>query len=66
MNFQTAYNYMKHGHKIKLPEWGGYWYWKDNTIFIHTRGGKDMDIRETMNVDYTIGFTFINNWEFAD
>ena len=27
MIFQAAYNYMKRGRKITLPEWCGYWYW---------------------------------------
>lgn len=31
MEFSKIYNYLKRGHKIRLPEWGGYWYWANNT-----------------------------------
>ncbi len=27
MKFQAAYSYLKRGHDIKLPEWGGFWHW---------------------------------------
>jgi len=73
MKFQAAYSYLKRGHKIKLPEWGGYWYWgqaPDNaekgTIFIYTRYGQTLDIRDTEDVDYTIGFMFRDDWELAE
>lgn len=67
MIFQAAYNYMKRGHKITLPEWGGYWYWskEKDTIIIYTRDGIEFDIRETDDVDYTISFTFRDDWELA-
>jgi len=66
MKFQAAYSYMKHGHKVKLPEWGGYWAWEQNTIMIYTRNGKVLDIRNTLDVDYTISFTFRDDWELCD
>lgn len=65
MKFQAAYSYLKRGHKIKLPEWGGYWYWNGETIIIHTRTGEELDIRNTKDVDYTIGFTFRDDWELV-
>lgn len=27
MNFTEAFKAMKQGAKVKLPGWGGYWYW---------------------------------------
>ncbi len=68
LDFQSAYNYMKRGHHMKLPEWGGYWYWdkEAETIMIHTRDGKELDIRETQDVDYTINFLFRKDWMFAE
>lgn len=65
MRFQAAYSYLKRGHKIKLPEWGGFWRWEDGTIFMHTRGGGIIDIRDTEDVDYTISFTFRDDWELV-
>lgn len=68
MEFSKAYNYIKRGHKMKLPEWGGYWYWdtKNNTITIHTYKGEELDIRETEDLDYTMNFLFRDDWEFAE
>lgn len=68
MQFQAAYSYLKRGHKVKLPEWGGYWYWdkEKQTIIIHTRYGEELDIRETKDVDYTFSFLFRNDWELVD
>ncbi|MDH5140079.1 hypothetical protein P5X59_06455 [Staphylococcus cohnii] len=67
MKFQAAYSYLKRGHDIKLPEWGGFWRWnKDNqTIDIYTRENEILDIRETKDVDYTIGFTFRDDWKLV-
>lgn len=64
MKFEAAYNYLKRGHKIKLPEWGGYWYWnaETNSIRICTRNDEHLDIRETDNLDYTMSFTFRDDW----
>lgn len=64
MKFSSAYTYLKKGHKIKLPEWGGYWYWdrEDETIVIHTWDGLELDIRETEDVDYTMSFTCREDW----
>lgn len=68
MSFNVAYIYLKRGHKIKLPEWGGYWYWdsEKKTIIIHTRKGEELDIRQTEDVDYTMSFICRNDWELAD
>ena len=30
MKFSKAFELMKHGEKMKLPSWGGYWYWDDS------------------------------------
>lgn len=65
MKFQAAYSYLKQGHNIKLPEWGGFWRWDNDTIMIYTRGGDVLDIRETKSVDYTIGFMFRDDWEIV-
>jgi hypothetical protein len=68
MTFQAAYSYIKRGHDIKLPEWGGFWTWnkEQGTIMIHTRHGEVLDIRETKDLDYTIGFLFRNDWQLVE
>lgn len=64
MNFAAALAYMKRGHAVKMPEWGGYWTWSDsaNSILIHTRGGVVMDLRQSNDLDYTFSFILRNEW----
>ena len=65
MKFQAAYNYMKSGRRITLPEWGGYWAWCEGcqSIIMHTARGDQLDIRESENMDFTLAFTFRDDWE---
>lgn len=68
MNFKEAFKLMKNGEKAKLPSWGGYWYWDDEkkTIIMHTKDGKEMDIRETQVVEYTLSNIVCDDWVLAD
>ena len=50
MEFKKAYEALKQGALIKCPEWRGYWKWEDNSIKMHCKDGKTLDIRETKNV----------------
>ena len=54
MNFKEALKLMKKGEKVKLPGWGGYWYWdpRKGTVMMQCRkedadDGELLDIRET-------------------
>ena len=69
MLFKEVFKEMKeHGAKVKLPSWGGYWYWcdKKETIMIHTKDGKELDIRETDVVEYTTLNICSDEWIIAD
>lgn len=68
MKFKRAFELMKNGAKIKLPSWGGYWYWDDEkqTVIMHTKDGKEMDIRETERVIYTLSNILDDQWQVAD
>lgn len=68
MNFKQALEVMKKGGKVKLPSWGGYWYWdpEKETITIHTKEGKELDIRETDRVEYTLTNVLSDEWQIAD
>lgn len=68
MNFKDAFKAMKAGGKVKLPSWGGYWYWSDEkqTIVMHTKDGEELDIRETQRVEYTLGNILSDEWVIAD
>ncbi|MCU6765565.1 MAG: DUF2829 domain-containing protein [Blautia sp.] len=68
MKFSEAFKIMKQGGKVKLPSWGGYWYWdpEKETIIIHTKDGQEMDIRETQSVVYTLQNILSDEWIVAN
>lgn len=68
MNFVDALKLMRDGKKVKLPSWGGYWYWDEEkqTIIMHTKEGNELDIRETQRVEYTLGNVCSDEWIIAD
>lgn len=66
MKFKEAFKLMKEGQKVKLPSWGGYWYWDKETVMMHCKDGKVLDIRKTQTVDYTLGNVLSDEWVLAD
>ena len=68
MKFTEALKMMKNGAKVKLPSWGGYWYWNEEkqTIMMHTKDGEELDIRETQRVEYTTLNICSEEWKVAD
>ena len=67
MIFKEAYELLKNGKKVKLPDWKGYWVVEDNTIKMHTKDGRVLSITETEDVFYTLNF-IVNrdDWEVVD
>ena len=67
MIFKEALKYMKDGIKVKLPSWGGYWYWDNDkeTIMMHCKDNNVLDIRETQVVEYTLSNICSDEWIFA-
>lgn len=49
---------------MKLPSWGGYWYWDEEaqTIIMYTKDNKRLDIRETQRVEYTLMNVLSDEW----
>lgn len=68
MTFKEAFEAMKHGAKVKLPSWAGYWFWSvpAQSILMHTKDGKDIDVRSTECVDYTFTNICSDEWIFAN
>lgn len=68
MTFSEAFKAMKAGAKVKLPSWGGYWFWdaEKQSIMMHTKDGEDIDIRETKCPEYTFGNITSDEWMIAD
>lgn len=53
MNFGQAFKAMKQGEKVKLPSWGGYWAWENNSIMMHTKDGQVINLLDTDRPEYT-------------
>ena len=68
MTFKEAFEAMKHGAKVKLPSWAGYWFWciPAQSILMHTKDGNDIDVRSTECVDYTFTNICSDEWIFAN
>ena len=64
MKFDDAMKEMKRGIHMKLPSWAGYWCWDPDkqTIIMHCKDGKIMDIRKTQVVEYTLGNVLSDEW----
>ena len=74
MKFDMAFKLMKQGVRVKLPSWGGYWFWdnENETIIMYCRPtdmdkGKEqvLDIRETQRVEYTLTNILSDEWIIA-
>ena len=68
MKFIEALKQMQEGKKVKLPSWGGYWYWDDQekTVMIHCKDDTVLDIRETQAVEYTLLNVCSDEWIVAE
>lgn len=68
MLFKEALDKMQNGEKVKLPTWGGYWYWdpEKETVVMHTKDGKELDIRQTERVEYTLENICSDEWMLAN
>lgn len=68
MLFKEALDKMQNGANVKLPTWGGYWYWdpEKETVVMHTKDGKELDIRQTERVEYTLENICSDEWMLAN
>lgn len=68
MRFDEAFKLMKQGKKIKLPSWGGYWTYEEETdrIMMHCKEGNVLEIRETDRLSYTLENILSDEWIVAD
>lgn len=68
MRFNEALKAMKDGHKVKLPSWAGYWVYEPDgdQIWMHCKGGKVLEIRETEVLSYTLENICSDEWIIAD
>lgn len=68
MKFEQVLKEMQEGKKAKLPSWGGYWCWDNEkqTVMMHCKDGKVLDIRETELVEYTLSNILSDEWILAN
>ena len=68
MKFKQALEEMKKGIPMKLPTWGGYWCWDEETqtIIMYKKDNQRLDIRETQRVEYTLMNVLSEEWIPAD
>lgn len=68
MNFAGAIFALQRGHKVKRHHWSGYWYLAPitNTIIMRTYDGKEVDIRQTSDIIYTLSNCACDDWEIVE
>ena len=66
MNFASAFISLQRGHKVRRKHWTGYWYMEGNEVIMHTYDGKDINIRESEDIMYTLSNIACDDWEIAD
>ena len=68
MKFEQALKAMKNGEKVKLPSWGGYWYWDSDkeTVMIQCRP-QDSDNGELLDIEKHRGLsTLFSMWHLTN
>lgn len=75
MNFAGALFALKQGHKVKRHHWIGYWAATDEfdpdsndtkAIIMHTWDGKEIDIKKTNDIFYTLSNCACDDWEIVE
>ena len=65
--FKEALEALKNGAKIKLPEWKGYWQKEGDTIIMHCKDGRNLDINGQMDdVFFTMDNIAHDDWQILD
>lgn len=66
MNFREAFDAMRHGKKVKLPWWDGYWAFEHGDIIMHCRDGVARSIMESELPEYTYMNIASDEFEIVD
>lgn len=54
-------------HQIKLPEWSGYWFYFEDTIYVMFSSGEVEKLKDAFSIFDMLGHTFRNDWiSFTD
>lgn len=65
MNFSGALFALMRGHKVRRHHWSGYWIYdkENNNIIIHTHDGKELFLKDTPDIIYTLSNCACDDWE---
>lgn len=67
MKFASAFISLQRGHRIRRYHWSGYWYLNnDKEVIIHTHDDRELNLRDTNDILYTISNMAYDDWEIAD
>ncbi len=66
MNFASALFALRRGHKVKRKHWTGYWSVIDNEVIMHTYDGRDINVRDSEDMLYTMENMACDDWEIVD
>lgn len=62
-SFATALISMQRGHKVRRTGWDGYWSIVDGDVVMHTYDGKDIKLRDSKDMIYTLSACACDDWE---
>lgn len=60
LSFPEAMEALEQGHKIKLPEWTGYWFKKDGKVLVLTKQG------DLLNTPHFVTYSLRDDWQITD
>lgn len=66
MRFKEALAAIRGGKKVKLPSWTGYWCCEDDSIKMHCKDGRVLDITESEDIFYTLSNIVSDEWMILD
>jgi len=56
----NAFDLMFFGHKVRLPEWEGYWFRKNGKLWVHLQDGTEIEQDNIIWINATV---WRNDWE---
>jgi len=65
MNFASALFAMERGHRVRRSHWSGYWCIESGELLIHCRDGRDLNLRESEDMVYTLRNISCDDWEIV-
>lgn len=65
MNFKLALEALINGYDVKLPEWKGFWRWKDNEVYMYLEEGGEKRLFDSDQALYTLTNMAREDWQLV-